>query len=113
MMETMIDHLATSLGMDVEVVKVTNLYKNGHMTLVGKELTNCNMSRIWERELQCIYECTFEISSAEPSAENLYGNVHMILIVSALISIYSEMYQSAEVARRKKEISEYNKVLNS
>ena len=56
MMETMIDHLATSLGMDVEVVKVTNLYKNGHMTLVGKELTNCNMSRIWERELQCIYE---------------------------------------------------------
>ncbi len=50
MMETMIDHLATSLGMDVEVVKVANLYKNGHMTLVGKELTNCNMSRIWERE---------------------------------------------------------------
>ncbi|XP_064388596.1 xanthine dehydrogenase/oxidase-like [Halichondria panicea] len=68
MMETMIDHLATSLGMDVEVVKVANLYKNGHMTLVGKELTNCNMSRIWE-----------------------------------------QLYQSAEVDRRKKEISEYNK----
>ena len=52
-METMIDHLANSLGKDVEAIKAANLYKDGHMCLVGKEMTDCNVTSIWERKCVC------------------------------------------------------------
>ncbi len=98
MTETMIDHLAFSLGMDPEVVKATNLYKNGHMTLVGQELTHCNMPMIWERKLCSLF--------------SLIINAPIIFLLTNWCQFFDtiELYQSAEVDRRKKEIADYNKV---
>ena len=48
--ESMIDHLARSLGMEVETVKRANLYKQGQVTPRGYTLKYCSISTLWDRK---------------------------------------------------------------
>lgn len=49
-MESMMDHVARSLGLDVETVKKANLYQKGQITPLGINLPYCNISTLWDRE---------------------------------------------------------------
>jgi len=49
-MESMIDNVARSLGMDVENVKRANLHTQGQVTPTGMVLKYCNISTLWDRK---------------------------------------------------------------
>ncbi len=49
-MESMIDHVARSQGLDVETVKRANLYTQGQVTPLGMSLKYCTISSLWDRK---------------------------------------------------------------
>jgi len=51
-MESMIDNVARSLGMDVENVKRANLHTQGQVTPTGMVLKYCNISTLWDQLYQ-------------------------------------------------------------
>ncbi len=46
MMETMVEHVASVLGMAPDLVREVNLYKKGDTTLAGQYLEFCNVKEV-------------------------------------------------------------------
>ncbi len=89
-MESMIDHVARSQGLNVEGVKQANLYKQGMVTPRGYPLKYCNISAVWDR---------------------MFFYMHVHIIMSLLCFVFPlELYKSADVESRKSQVDAYNKV---
>jgi xanthine dehydrogenase molybdopterin-binding subunit B len=46
MMETMMEHVASVLGMAPDLVREVNMYKKGDTTLAGQYLEFCNVKEV-------------------------------------------------------------------
>ncbi len=46
MMETMVEHVASVLGMAPDLVREVNMYKKGDTTLAGQYLEFCNVKEV-------------------------------------------------------------------
>ncbi|CAH1406870.1 unnamed protein product [Nezara viridula] len=65
--ETMMTHIAETLGKDVDAVREINLYKEGDLTHFNQELTYCNVRRCWE---QCYEDFSYKARKEEAEKFN-------------------------------------------
>jgi xanthine dehydrogenase/oxidase len=66
-MESIMEHVAKSLGKSPEDVRVVNLYQEGQVTPYKQPLTFCNISSLWS---QLIESCDFETRKTDVEAFN-------------------------------------------
>lgn len=49
--ESIVEHVATSLGLPLNVVQERNFLANGLTTITGQEITNCTLQNVWSKAM--------------------------------------------------------------
>ena len=105
-MESVLDHVARSLDLDVEQVKDTNLYKQGDTCYVVSYMHTISQRMICVSQMN--YPKPFTLDHC--NIRDMWTRECVVLYPSFFTTFVTELYSTADVTNRKQQVADYNKV---